>query len=289
MIGAMLRICRRFNRHVFKRVIVLPSARTIGLTIEEMMVDSYALTLMGMACIVLCLRTMMVEDSDPTWVNFDYFFCQSSIIMLSVAANLIITIPSRNNRMAYEKSLGVLSEKRGFIRYISHEVRSPLASLTDAIELLMRLMNNQTLTDDFVDLLTDLQFCATSVIDLLNGLLEYERIDAGLSVLDFQFTSVSNIIYEHFKTLDLMARFHDVKFSVHYDPNCENRNIGRLFIDKSKIVNEVIRNLVTNAIKFTPVGGQVSLNFKYENLNSAICESIRSGSCRCDPVVADLV
>eukprot|EP01038_Epipyxis_sp_PR26KG_P007500 gene7500-10218_t len=72
----------------------------------------------------------------------------------------------------------MLELKRTFVRYVSHEIRSPLNVLYGGLQLLMEestTKNNPELSESVTDLFTS----ATQAIEILNDMLQYEKIEAG--------------------------------------------------------------------------------------------------------------
>jgi len=71
-----------------------------------------------------------------------------------------------------------LSLKQVFVRFVSHEIRSPLNVVLAGLELL-RADLNSGVNLSISDLIDDMQSAAETAITILNDLLNYEHMDAG--------------------------------------------------------------------------------------------------------------
>ncbi len=140
-------------------------------------------------------------------------------------------------------------EKMRFYSYISHEFRTPLSLiLTPAEDLLQRKSVNAN------EMRTSLQFIkknANRLLRLVDQLLELRKIDAGKMVLEAEshdlVTFVQDIVSD-FK-LKATAQNIDLQFI------CGFSSITLMF-DPEKL-DKVIFNILSNAFKFTPIGGMI--------------------------------
>ena len=88
--------------------------------------------------------------------------------MASVIPGLIV-------RVLAISTMHSLSLKQVFVRFVSHEIRSPLNVVLAGLELLRADFN----TGVNLDLIDDMQSAAETAITILNDLLNYEHMDAG--------------------------------------------------------------------------------------------------------------
>lgn len=187
----------------------------------------------------------------------------------------------------------LLAMKRTFVRYVSHEIRSPLGTLNAGIELILKDLPSQTVTEDFTELLQGIVTSSQSAIDMLNDLLFYENIDAGLFTLEIENLRVFKLFKEDkLSSLKMLTRSYDLDLEIIDRANAtgiekdslnntgnlsiKTRNMiqkSHLQIDITKIFNQVIRNLVTNACKFTRPGGRVTLKFTVSSDSSMFTPS----------------
>lgn len=156
------------------------------------------------------------------------------------------------------------------MRYVSHEIRTPLniavlgiTYLEEQLGKLNVLQANPNLTET----MEEIKVSCTIAVEILNDLLLYEKIDDGIFNLTFTRYPLKVLIEEaeklflmQMKTVGITLESSIADFS---SSVCVRA-------DKSKF-HQVLRNLVSNAIKFTPTGGTV-------NINCFICQKTRSAN-----------
>ncbi len=141
--------------------------------------------------------------------------------------------------------------RRDFISNVSHELRTPLASLQLIVE---------TLQDGaFDDSETAVHFLnrAAGEIDALSQmveeLLELSRIESGQVPLRLQETAVADLLLKPMNRLQPQAKRADLDLILDLPPALPN-----VLADPER-VHQIVTNLLHNAIKFTPKGGQITL------------------------------
>jgi len=105
-----------------------------------------------------------------------------------------------------------------------------------------------------VELVADVNQACNTAIEILNDLLLYEKIDGGLVVLDAQEVIVDNLVSEVLKLFAVQARALDIELKCKINLDAK----VYLTIDKNKM-SQVLRNLVSNALKFSKPGKPVIL------------------------------
>jgi signal transduction histidine kinase len=107
----------------------------------------------------------------------------------------------------------MLDTKRNLIRFLSHEIRSPLNAINMGLSIIKKEIDNNkynsNINDDFNnDMLIVVdeigKACNTS-LDILNDLLTYEKIDAGILLLDLQTVSAFPVIYSSLQSFVLQV------------------------------------------------------------------------------------
>ena len=98
-------------------------------------------------------------------------------------------IPGRIVRVLAISTMQSLSLKQVFVRFVSHEIRSPLNVVLAGLELLRSDLNIGVKHSIF-DLIDDMQSAAETAITILNDLLNYEHMDAGTDKYALQYLIV---------------------------------------------------------------------------------------------------
>ena len=154
---------------------------------------------------------------------------------------------------AYSEQLKVANQtKDRFFSIISHDLKSPFNSLLGFSEILVQSISDQNFKDAAVhaQIINDI---SNQTFTLLNNLLEWARTQSGHINYAPQRFDLTEIVS------DQLEVFHDVAKSknIRID-NLLPSNIQCVF-DKN-MLKTVIRNLISNAIKFTPSNGQISIS-----------------------------
>ena len=82
--------------------------------------------------------------------------------------------------MSGQMGEAILQLKREFVRYVSHEIRSPLNVVHAGLELLWADLVAAGALSSTLTLLQDIFFASSAAIEILNDMLQYEHIDSGL-------------------------------------------------------------------------------------------------------------
>ena len=147
--------------------------------------------------------------------------------------------------------------KTQFFANVSHEVRTPLTSIIAPLQSL-RQGDVGSLNIDQNDLLDQMHRNAIRLLDLINQMLDFSKLEAGKAHL--RLSSVDLIDY----TEDIVALFKEVTIRKGLNLAFDKSGItDRQFYIDSDRYERIITNLIRNAIKFTETGG-ITVNLKHE-------------------------
>jgi signal transduction histidine kinase/CheY-like chemotaxis protein len=154
-----------------------------------------------------------------------------------------------NARLYREISRRDLS-KDTFLAYLSHELRNPLAPIKSALELLCIKNKDQELVQDIKTI--NHQF--NLMVRLLSDLLDKTRFTSGKIRLEMRQTDLTHIVESVTKAVHSIVERAQLTLHVAYP----EEHI-MLFADPTRI-EQVLSNLVHNAVKFTPPGGSITID-----------------------------
>lgn len=147
--------------------------------------------------------------------------------------------------VALAKSDDATIAKSKFLAVITHEIRTPLSGIVGLTDMLLREEDRP----DKRATLTQLQSAADSLSHLLNTTLEFAKLDAGKTKVQPVYTELPSFIEQLAHPLRSVALKKGLHLACIADPKLEQP----LALDQT-LIKQVINNLVTNAIKFTPTG-----------------------------------
>ncbi|MBU0503527.1 MAG: ATP-binding protein [Candidatus Omnitrophota bacterium] len=142
--------------------------------------------------------------------------------------------------------------KSDFVSIVSHELRTPLAAMKGAVDNLMDGVCGE-LNNTQKECIILTQRNINRLSRLISDLLDISRIEAGKIQLNKQAAAISPIIEEVLYFFKDVALHKNVKLSAVFD-----EGLHRVDIDPDKIT-QVVTNLLSNAMKFTPKGGEISI------------------------------
>ncbi len=150
------------------------------------------------------------------------------------------------NEMAERESIEQSSFARDrFLATMSHEMRTPMNIISGLTHLLL----NENPRPDQVEHLRTLQFSANNLVVFINDVLDFSKIEAGkLSFDNIAFES-KNVFGEIKERFSLAAKDKKLDFEIDYDEKLPLKLLG----DPTRL-NQVMTNLVSNAIKYTDKG-----------------------------------
>jgi len=155
-----------------------------------------------------------------------------------------------------ERALNKLSElnklKSNFISNISHELRTPLTHLRGYLTLMVD-GSLGPMSESLIEACNVMVRAETRLENLINDLIQFSLATKGELSLNLAPTSVSNIIYNALTRTEKLADARKVNVEVIVDGN-----LPLISVDGEKMT-WVMLQLVDNAIKFTPQGGDVKI------------------------------
>lgn len=140
--------------------------------------------------------------------------------------------------------------KNSFIMNMSHELRTPLNSVIGFSDLLLEgafgPMN--TKQSKYVN---NILISGKNLLEIVNNLLDISRLEAGEKTLKYEDVDIASLIGEVRMSLLSPASVKKITVELNIDPS-----IGNVEADITKL-RQILYNLVSNAIKFTPTRGKV--------------------------------
>ena len=134
--------------------------------------------------------------------------------------------------------------RQEFLSTMSHEIRTPL----NAVTTIASMLSENSHIDDKM-LIDSLTFSSNHLMQIINDILDFTKLDLGKMHLDFQSIHFKLYIENFWKTHQYQAQQKGIDFKLELDENLNDF----YSIDATKIT-QILGNLVTNAVKFTDEG-----------------------------------
>jgi len=161
------------------------------------------------------------------------------------------------------------AEKDKFFSILAHDLKGPLSAFLGATQILAEEIQNMSL-EDIKEITISMKESASNIYGLLENLLEWSRLKRGLMEFSPEKINLRQKTIACLEVLKESARKKDIKINYSVSDNIE------IFAD-SHMLETVIRNLVSNAIKFTPIGGNVFVTAQKRSDQSIEIKVIDSG------------
>ncbi|WP_292485177.1 ATP-binding protein [Methanohalobium sp.] len=142
--------------------------------------------------------------------------------------------------------------KNEFLANVSHELRTPLNSIIGFSELMLTERRGE-LNEYQKHYLNNVKNSGYHLLSLINKILDISKIEAGKMDYNPQNLSIVDLVNDVSNTMHPQALNKKIKLETIID-----KNLGDIYADENKL-KEALYNLVTNAIKFTPERGKVTL------------------------------
>ena len=144
--------------------------------------------------------------------------------------------------------------KSEFLANMSHELRTPLNSILILAQLLSENKHN-TLGEKDVEFAKNIHHSGTDLLDLINEILDLSKVEAGKMQLDITEVSLQDIFNNMSSVFSEVAKNKSIDFNI----DCNEEIAQSTIRTDHQHVEQILKNLLSNAFKFTDKGGSVSL------------------------------
>ena len=165
--------------------------------------------------------------------------------------HVVVAIDDITDRKRAEEELKEAVEmKSQFISTVSHELRTPLTSMKEAVTI---VLNGEAgrIKKDQARFLNIAKRNIDRLSRLINDVLDFQRLDAGKMTFHMQEGAIDRTVEDAYNTMQPFAAKRGIHLTVEIEPG-----LPPVEFDSDRIV-QVITNLISNGIKFTPEGGDI--------------------------------
>ncbi len=143
--------------------------------------------------------------------------------------------------------------KSRFLAQMSHELRTPLNAILGFSEVMKAEIFGAHAVPTYKDYAADIHSSGVHLLNLINEILDLSRIEAGRYELNEEAVSLCRVVEDCHRLLKLRAGNRGLSIHELFEPD-----LPKLWADE-RAVRQICLNLLANAIKFTPQGGEIWL------------------------------
>jgi PAS domain S-box-containing protein len=158
--------------------------------------------------------------------------------------------------LSWEKMIDQM--KSDFISIASHELRTPMTSIKGSVDLILAGCAGEV-SADALDLLKVAQSACDRMVRLINDILDLSKIEAGRMKLKLAPIDLAETVEHSLNGLKSLAALDGITLALECPPN-----IPPVMADRDRI-EQVVTNLVSNAIKFSPANAEVRIELSAED------------------------
>ena len=208
------------------------------------------------------------KDGEKIWFYEDAHAVKDEHGQIQFFEGFVIDITKRKKADAEviqktEELQKLNNEKDKFFSIIAHDLRSPFNSFLGLTQIMAEELSSLT-TEELQKIAVSMRNSAVNLFRLLENLLQWSRVEQGSLPFDPEMTDLKTDIDESIAMVLESARNKEIKITYEIPKDL------MVYAD-SNMLRTVIRNLVSNAIKFTPYQGKITLEAQsLENNNTLI-------------------
>ncbi|MCB0307710.1 MAG: sensor histidine kinase, partial [Calditrichaeota bacterium] len=143
--------------------------------------------------------------------------------------------------------------KSQFLASISHELRTPLNAIIGFSEIIRNETMGPLQNDQYKDYIRDIHNSGVHLLSLINDILDYSKAEAGKLDLILEEVDITKLIHASMRLITPRAEIARVQLST------EVPSEHYVLTTDGKKVKQILLNLLSNSVKFTPEGGTVKV------------------------------
>ncbi len=150
------------------------------------------------------------------------------------------------------KELNAMKDK--FIAVMAHDLRNPLSTILGLVDILEENIKSVP-EEKIIGYLKQVKNYSLSTLELLSDLLQWAKSQSGLLNIFTSNIDLTKVIRENIRLFEPQAKARNISIDYKAGPP--------LYVDANgNMISTVLRNLLLNAVKFTPEGGSVKVSVK---------------------------
>ncbi len=148
--------------------------------------------------------------------------------------------------------------KSEFLANMSHELRTPLNAIIGFSEMMTAELFGPMGAPKYSEYVSDIRKSGQFLLDVINDILDMSKIEAGRFDLEYSKVDLAGLIEESMRLIGPRAAGSKIRIKTNVEAGTE------LEADR-RALKQIVLNLVSNAVKFTPEGGKVTIASKADD------------------------
>ena len=198
------------------------------------------------------------------------FTINMSVALMPDKKHLLITTKDITEQVHLRKELVNAKEKAElisqfkseFLANMSHEIRTPMNGILGFVEQLKKHEANPDRLKQF----NMIRSSGNTLLSIINDILDFSKIESGKMELESHPFSIYEVISETTGIFSELLRSKDINFTREVD-----ENIPACIIGDQVRIKQIIFNLLSSAVKFTPQKGAIHLNAQLDKVKQEVC------------------
>lgn len=178
------------------------------------------------------------------------------LLWLSRIATKQLQQRERRTRQALEAANEASRAKSSFLGVMSHELRTPLNAIIGFSDVIERETFGPIANEKYLDYVRDINQSGRNLLGLINQILDLSRIEAGKHEMGIEGITLANVWQPIANEMAAAAATKNIRLSL------QPGGSDLVFAGESRAMMQIISNLVSNAVKFTPEGGAITVGAK---------------------------
>ena len=220
----------------------------------------------GPYLLLICLRILINLGVIPDVILYDTVLVASlaHILLLHYVVTTRI-IQHKEEKDSLKISLAaehqVSGQQRLFLRLISHELRTPLAIIDSTVQVMPLLFND---TAKLAEKTLAIQSATDRMHILLNSCLTDDRLGGAGITLDLDTVDMRALATAVMERIQTDTDRHQIHLEMH--------NVSGNFTCDPMLIDIMLGNLLDNAVKYSPEGGDITLSFRMDSADTLLLE-----------------
>lgn len=143
--------------------------------------------------------------------------------------------------------------KSRFLATMSHELRTPLNAILGFSEIMRDELMGPIENKNYKEYVGDIHNSGSHLLKLINEILDISRIEAGKHELKEEKVKLISVVDEACHMINIKAKQKNVTLTTKYE-----EDMPTIWVDE-RAIRQITLNLVSNALKFTPTGGEITV------------------------------